>query len=722
MATGHSIAASMVREKFESNARKGVEKLLREGIADGEDTSSLLKKLAVYLLDKDGDFLTAVRTIPGASHVPHMATIAVSHLLEDTKIVDSLLPGSDTVALRGLKFGLKTGLAGAIAGIGEGATSFLQGEVDGVVDQHVSPSNRPATGRTGRLDEVLYISNDRFGLARPLVMVRDSSTGEVQLTDRGNPRVEDAEGMAYIIMWEQANPETVETKKAGGKGGGQTTVTVKKATPPWRRIWLSEYIALLKSSPGTSVDAVLIAQLEKLVAPPKTSDWEEGYSDDTLLVQGAIARSAPDMDTIMREDMEDQWSSMRARKPPMRMVNYHIGATFAPKITAEGKLSVADLQAMIDVMDIHLRGDQKMFTRVRKLLTRGKDWVAGANMSPRNLVAFAVGTLGLSAPVLIWISYVSFGLIGLLIGLFAPSAPMGSPTFTIAMLSALVGSCIGWSCTWIFPLIEKICKPFFGDSVSPDWLTSLGRRINAFSLGLGAKLLTVMILMEFPMVAKVVIVAVGALGSFGDVFTLTEMKEHTKIRSMLLRGLWFGTWIFTATGIAVALGIGLARGITGFLISGPDMFSVMVAAVGVVVGAIGYLLFSTFIGQLCLLATFVGLAAWRMTKFERVWDGSAFKIQEIGVWRPTLGGVAVLGLVMILGGPFGTWWKTTIVSRSMESSLSWVQSWDDDPTPAPPAASGTAVTTPSVTKPQSDTFTEQQCAEMAHWLRPSSCD
>ncbi|NQV88912.1 MAG: hypothetical protein HQ488_01130 [Parcubacteria group bacterium] len=723
MATTHSIAGSLIKEQFETRSRVGVEKLLREGIADGVDTNSLLKRLSVYLLDKNGDFMSAVRGLPGAAQVPHIATIAVAHVLEDTNLVDSLLPGNNSAALMGLRFALKTGLAGVIAGIGEGATSFLQSEVDGVVDQHVSPDNRIASGRTGRLDELLYIANDRFGLQRPLLMVRDPSTGEVQLTERGNPRVEDAEGMAFITMWEQVNPETVETKKTNAKGSGPPVVTVKKATPPWRRIWLSEYIAQLKSSPGTSVDAGLIAQLEKLVAPPKSSDWEEGYSDDTLLVQRAIAQSAPDMGPIMRTEMEEMWRSVRSRKPPMRLLNYHIGGTFASKITAEGKLSVGDLQVMIDAMDLHLRGDQKFATRVRKMFALGKDWFTDVDLTPKHLVALIGGTIGFSVPVFIWISYVSIGLMGLLIGLFAPSAPMGSPTFTIAMLSALVGSCIGWSCTWIFPVIEKICKPLFGDSVSPDWLSSLGRRINAFSLGLGAKLLTVMILMEFPMVAKVVIVAVGALGSFGDVFSLTEMKEDAKIRKLLLRGLWFGTWIFTATGIAVALGLGLTRGITGVLISGPAMFSVIAGVVGAVAATIGYFLFTTIIGQLLLLAIFVGLVAWKMTKLERVWDGSAFKIQEIAVWRPTLGGVAVLALVLILAAPFGAWWKTTIVSRGMESTFSWVQSWND-PEPASasaPVAEGTASGTSPAPIPPAKPPSAEQCASIATMFRPSSC-
>lgn len=720
---------SLVREQFETKGRIGAEKILREGIAAGEDTNGLLKRLSVFMLDDSGTFMSAVRGIPGAAQIPHLGTVAVAHVLEDTGIVDALLPGDNSVALRGLKFALKTPLAGIIAGVGEGASAFLRSKIDGVVDSHVSPDSRSAVDRNSRLDEVLLISDGRFGLVRPLPMVRDSSTGQVLLTDRGSPRVEDAEAMAFIQAWERANPETSETKKTGGKGGGQTTTIVKKATPPWRRVWLSEYLALLRSSPGTTVDTSLIARLEKLVAPPKSSDWEEGYSDETLRTQRAIAKSAPDMSPIMRAEMEEMWKSVRSRKPPMRLVNFHIGETFESKITAEGKLSVSDLQAMVDVMDMHLRGDQKLITRGRKLLGLAGEWFSSVNLSPRHYIALVAGAAGLSGPAVIWIVYVCLGLMGLLIGMFSPGYAMGTLGFSIAMLAALVGSCIGWSCTWIFPAIEKALKPVFGDNTEPEWLCSLGRRINAFSLGLGAKLLTVMILLEFPVVAKVVIVAVGALGSFGDIFTLTELKETSRIRKLVLRGLKVSTWMFTATGVAVALGIGLTKGITGVLVSGPAMFAIIALAVGGVISVILYYLFKTILGRLFLLAIGTGLVAWKMTKAERVWDGGSWKTQEIALWRPTLGGVAVLGLILILAGPFWGWWKTTIISRSAESGLSWVQSWNDpDPAPAKPSAPAAGQAQAQAPAPRAQTIppakppTKKQCADFAPMFRPKSCE
>ncbi len=716
MAVDISMFKSLVRETFESKGREGAERMLREGIAAGEDTSGLIKKLSVWMLDENGEFMTMVRAIPGSSEVPHLATIAVAHILEDSNLIDSLIPDNKTPAVRGLKFALKTGLAGMIAGIGEGTSGFLRGKVAGVVDDHVSAERVAVADRKGRLDELLIISDERFGLRRPLIMARDAS-GDVLATDRGYPRVEDGEGMAFISAWERANPEVTTTKKSGGKGG-QTTSETKKLTPPWRRVWLSEYLALLKSSPGTTVDQALIERLEKLVTPSKSSDWEEGYSMETLRVQRATAASAPDMPSIMRAEIEEMWRSVRKRKPPMKLLNFHVGETFHEKITAEGKLSVDDIQSMIDTMDMHLRGDQGLFTQGRKALGVASDYLRTLGTSEDERKMIRAGLLGILSPGLLWAMGAVLTVMLLVTAIAMSGSPFMSTSWAIGMICSMVGGVIGFNITWPVPFVEMVLTPLFGGKTEDDWLKDIGRQVAAFALALGCGILPLLIYFEAPAFVAALFVSGLVLAPIGYLFTYARLGEHEQAKQLVLRNLKKATWVLMGATLVVTVAVILINGLLSHWVSGPELIQLAVLLLTGVVSGFVLGLLKSWIFQLIVLALVIGFAAWRFTKAERVWDGGGYKIHEIPVWRPVLIGLAIVSLIGIGYQPVKAEWKQTIASRSMESFLAFVQSWDDpDPAPATTPAStagGQSTSTPSgVGKPP----TQAECNAMPPMFR-----
>jgi len=716
MAVDINMFKSLVRETFESKGREGAERVLREGLAAGEDTSGLIKKLSVWMLDENGEFMTMVRAIPGSTEVPHLATIAVAHILEDSNLIDSLIPDNKTPAVRGLKFALKTGLAGMIAGIGEGTSGFLRGKVAGVVDDHVSAERVAVADRNGRLDELLIISDERFGLRRPLIMARDAN-GDVLVTGRGYPRVEDGEGMAFIFAWERTNPEVTTTKKSGGKGG-QTTSETKKLTPPWRRVWLSEYLALLKSSPGTPIDEALLERFEKMIAPPKSSDWEEGYSIDTLKVQRATYLSGLDFSSLLRGELEGLWRSMRKRKPPMKLVNFHIGETFASKITAEGKLSVEDVEAMLRGMDWFLRGDQDPITHGRKLLGVAAEYLRELGTSEDERKMIRAGLLGILSPGLLWAMGAVLTVMLLITGIAMSGSPFMSTSWAIGMICSMVGGVIGFIITWPVPFVEMVLTPLFGGKTEDDWLKDIGRQVAAFALALGCGILPLLIYFETPAFAVAMFVSGLVLAPIGYLFTYARANAQEEGRQLVLRSLRRAKTVLMGLTIVSVASVILINGLLSHWVSGPELIQLAVLFLTVSVWGFVLGLLKSWIFQLIVLALVIGFAAWRFTKAERVWDGSSYKIHEIPVWRPVLIGLAIVSLIGIGYQPVKAEWKQTIPSRAAESFLGWMQSLDDpDPAPATTPAStagGQSTSTPSgVGKPP----TQEECNAMAPMFR-----
>ncbi|TAL50724.1 hypothetical protein EPN81_01955 [Patescibacteria group bacterium] len=608
------MASSLYRRLTDPVVRRVVEEIaeraIREEAASGSggNENAIAKRFFRLVFGNDSPVRQVINALPGGRYTPHVGLTLVAEYLRER--ADQLLPGDTRPVVRSLREVLRH-VAPTLEGVGDAAADVLETRIDASIDAAKAPSG-VAGAPKGVLDRCrIWYVDGRTVLIIPLIQ------NDVAKPDAfGDPI---PQGLAPDLMarWlseEFTKQRTKQVPNPNGKGTREVPI------PPTKRqltgeVGLKVCMSLIGGPAGITREQFEL--LQKLLTPE--GSWESQISPRVHVVLSwlidVLSFVPLTLTPLQRQEIEDLVQTLRARRTDPEWVNQRLGR-FEDEVKkfplnrgrSYNDADIARIRVLVarirDEIDVTLGGEQSVTTQVRKglamvpeVLTRVREvlrdsapwlstgawvWLAaliaavillligilapvGGKVEVDSLVPVGVmfGSL-LSALLVLGVSWRPLLATGIITG-FLIYASAGESSTAVVALCAVAGGILGFIITWPVPFLQvfmNIIRGIFpgqASGLTEESLKSVGRRIAAFSLCVGAGILPLAVWLEFSFFFRILIVSLGGLLPIGIMFGLKETgaegtyAAETLARKALLRvNTVFGTLVIP---VVVAAGL-----------------------------------------------------------------------------------------------------------------------------------------------------------------------